>query len=151
MQVKVTLVDTQGRLTSMTLTLDPAITTIADALTSFQAWQTDYEAASGLGVVKAQLSTNLAITPSAADAGSNIDEGFVITALMDDGDNYSFRFPAPAKTAGVFDFVSNGQVNVADTQVSDLMANYQSGGDFRVGKHSQRIVDTVLSGYLEGR
>lgn len=148
MQIKVTVLDIQGRTRSMTLTLDDAVTTIAAAQTALDAWVTDFEAASGCAVIKAQLSANLTVPGNVADSGSNIDEGFAVTALMVDGDNFTFEFPAPAKTGGVFDFISNGAVNVADTQVSDLLANYATAGSFRVGKHSLREVDTVLSGYL---
>jgi hypothetical protein len=150
MQAKVTVLDAQGRTRSITLNMDATqVTTLALAQSSLDVWLAAFEAASGCSVIKALLSVPLTVPGNAADAGSNIDEGFAITCLMEDGDNHTFEFPAPAKTAGVFDFITNGQVNVSDSQIVDLLAFYNASEVFRVGKYGGgRVVDTVLSGYL---
>lgn len=151
MKIKVLYKDVLGRTRSKTINLKEG-TAIEDAQAAFTAWETDFHAASGAAVVSAVLSTKLTVAGATADAGSNVDEGMTVQLQMADGGIFSDHFPCPAKTAGAWDYITaTGAINVADTQVSDYYANFQSAGGFRFGELSQREVVAILSGYLDKR
>lgn len=149
MQIKVTYKDILGRTRSKTLNLEETVL-IEDAQAAYTAWETDFHAVSGAAVVSAILSSNLTVNVTAADAGSNVDEGFTTRLQMADGGVFSDKVPCPAKTAGAFDFISaTGTVLTTDTQVTDYYANFQAAGSFRFGELSQREVTAILSGVLD--
>lgn len=151
-QITVSLVDGQDRATSKTLTLDAAIDDPGDAQTALDSYLTDFAGVSDLGVVSAVLSIPLTVTPSAAENSSNFDEGVNMRILTTDGKKWSDRIPGPSKTAGVFDYVSGGEVDTGDAGIIALYANYLVAGAFRFGDVAQQVMAAsggINSGTLE--
>lgn len=151
-QITVALVDGQDTLTSKTLTLDAAITDPADAQTALDSYLADFGVASDLGVVSASLTIPLTVTPTTAENTSNFDEGVNMSILTTDGKKWSDRIPGPAKTAGVFDYVTGRKVDTADAAITGLYANYLAAGAFRFGDVAQQTMAAaggIVSGTLE--
>lgn len=146
---EVRLVDADGRTGKIGLVFASGVTTIALAQTAFAAWKPLFEAISGMGVRGANLTAPLTLTPSAAKTGANKDEGVWFTMTDTNGHQFSVRVPAPAETAGVWDYIVNGQVDTANADVIDFVEQYESGGSIRFGAYSSRISAGLDSGYLE--
>lgn len=146
---RVRLVDEQGRTASLGLVFPTAVTTIAAAQTAFNTWQPLFEAISGMGVRSAEISAKLTLTPSAAKAGSNRDEGAWLTMTDTEGDNFSVRIPAPSRTAGVYDYIVGGEVDLTNTDIQDYAAQFEAAGSIRFGAKSYRVSAGLESGYLE--
>ena len=151
-QITITLKDGQNRLTSKTVTLDAAITDIGDAQTALDSYLADFVGASDLGIVSASLTVPLTVTTTTAENTSNFDEGVNISILTTDGKKWSDRIPGPSKTAGVFDYVTAGVVDVTDAAIVALYANYLAAGAFRFGDVAQQVMAAsggIVSGTLE--
>jgi len=151
-QITIGLVDGQGTLTSKTVTLSAAITTIAAAQTALDAYLADFVTASDLGVVDATLSVKMTVTPTTAENTSNFDEGVNMQILTTDGKKWNDRIPGPSKTAGVFDYVTGRKVDVTDAGIVALYANYLAAGAFRFGDVAQQTMAAaggIVSGTLE--
>lgn len=147
--INVQLVDIHGRFTSKEFTVDDTVTTLAGVQAEFDDILATWEGVSDLGLDNATVSFPLTGAAIAAKAGSNIDEAAKVRLGMATGvGDENYRIPGPAKTAGVFDYISNGVVNVAHAAVVAWFDLF-STGNLRIGVNSQRAVDTIKSGYLE--
>lgn len=147
--IDVELVDGQGRTTTLQIVAQSEIDTVAEAQTAFDAWYTDFSAVSGGGVKKATVSFPLTLTPSSADADSNVDENAWLDVTVEDGGSPKMRLPMPKKTDGVYNFIVGGQVDSSDTDLIAWVDNYKAAGSFTLGKTSARNVSTLNGGYLE--
>lgn len=147
-------VDGQGRPTTKEWNLVNSITTIAAAQTAWDALLTDFLAASGLGFTKATMLVTLTGTPSAAQSPlTNFDEGASMTLLMEDGDFFNERIPAPILNTGLddYEYITEEKVDVTNGVVTAYYANFLTAGAFRFTKHGQRILAAggIVRGVLE--
>lgn len=152
MTVTLGLVDGQGRTTTKEVDLVNTVTTIAAAQTAVDALVADWPTLSGLGVATASLSVSLTVTPTTAQDTSNIDEGATMKLLMEDGGYFSYRIPGPLKDVdGVFEYITNGEVDVSNAGITGWFANFLSAGAGRFTKYGQRVLAAggIISGKLE--
>ena len=152
-QITIALVDGQTRETSHTVTLDAAIVTIAAAQTALDSYLADFVVASGLGVQSASMVVPLTVTPSSAQLSSNKDEGAKMTILTTDAKRWSFRIPGPIKdVAGLFTYITGGEVDIGHAAITGLFANFLAAGGFRFGDVAQQTMAAsggIVSGVLE--
>lgn len=147
--IKVQLSDSQNGFGSKEFHLDATVTTVADAQTAYTALLAAWPGVSDAGMDNATVSFPLTGSTPAL-TGSNLDEGARIRLGMATGvGDENYRIPAPAKTAGVLDYIVGGAVQVANAAVVAFFDLFEATGDFRIGINSLRAVDTVKSGYLE--
>jgi len=150
--ITLALIDGQGRPTSKDVDLVNTITTLAAAQAALDALVADWPALSGLGITGASITLALTVTPTAAQATANKDEGARVKLLMEDGGHFNWRIPSPLKDiAGEFVYITGGAVDVGDAGITGWFANYLSAGAARFTKYGQRILATggILSGELE--
>lgn len=148
--ITVQLSDSQGRTSSKEFHLATSVNTVAGVQAALDDLVALWEAASDAGMDNPTVSFPLTMTPIAAKAGSNVDEAARIRLGMDTGvGDENFRLPAPAKTTGVFNYITGGIVDVTDAALTALFALYDSTDVFRIGINSLRSVATLKSGYLE--
>lgn len=146
------LVDGQGRNTSKGIDLVNTIDEIVDAQGALDALVVDWPGLSGLGIESATVTLPLTVTPTVAQASSNIDEGATMSLLMVDGGRFSWRIPGPLKDVdGLFVYITGGAVNVGHAGITSWFANYLSAGAARFTKYGQRVlaVGGIKSGKLE--
>lgn len=74
----------------------------------------------------------------AVEAGANIDAGGTIHCRLNNGKKYAFKIPAidPAVVN------PDGTINVAAPAVTDFIANFLTGGTYRVSE-GNFVVDTL--------
>src|SRR5262245_38260778 len=148
-QITITLKDGQDRLTTKTVTLSAAITTLSAMQTALDSYLADFVGASDLGVVSASVTSQLTVTSTTAEATSNFDEGVNFSILTTDGKKWNDRIPGPSKTSGVFDYVTGRVADTSNAGVVALYANYLSAGAFRFGDVAQAIMSAgggIISG-----
>jgi len=102
-------------------------TTVAASITNMTALLTDLAAISGLGWSSYNLVSKNAAVNAVADAGVNKDEAMWLIFAMADGSQVAHRVPAPAKTAGIFDFIVGGIVDITDANVVAYADNFITG------------------------
>jgi hypothetical protein len=150
--ITVTLRDEQGRLSTKSIHLAASVTTVAAAQGALDDFLTAWPAVSDAGVSDANVTFPLTMTPIDAVTGSNLDEAARVRLLMATGvGNESYRIPCPAKTGGVFDYITGGAVDAADAGIVAFFALFATGDVLRIGVNSLRAVTSVVSGYLEKR
>lgn len=147
-------IDGQGRPTTKEWNLVNSVTTIAAAQTAWDSLLADFLLASGLGFVKATMLVTLTGTPTAAQSPlTNFDEGASMTLLMEDGDQFNERIPAPIFNATLddYEYIADEKVNVANAVITGYYANFLSAGAFRFTKHGQRVLASggIIRGVLE--
>lgn len=145
MEVKVLAFDGQGRQT--TKEFAGVATVLATQVTDMTALLTDFDAITGLGRTGYNMTAKQAAAIVGDGATSNKDEAFHLRYAMADGTVFNQRIPSPKKTAGVFDFISGGVVDIANAAIVAFAANFLAGGAFRLkpGVAATGLID----GYLE--
>jgi hypothetical protein len=146
------LTDVQGRVSRKEFHLDASITTVAAAQTAMDALVAAWPGVSDAGMSEAHVTFPLTLTPIAPVVDSNIDEGARISLAMTSGvGRENYRIPAPAKTAGVFDYITGGVVDTTNAALVAYFDLFEAGGNFRIGVNALRAVANLVSGYLERR
>lgn len=147
--INVQLVDIHGRTTSKEFHLAAAVNTVALAQAEMDDLLAAWPGVSDTGMDNFTVSFPLTGTPITAQAGSNVDEAARVRLGMATGvGDENYRIPAPAKTAGVFDYITAGAVNVANAALVAFFDLFETGS-FRIGVNALRAVDSIKSGYLE--
>lgn len=148
--ITVQLSDGQGGTGSKEFPLAASVTTVAGAQSALDDLVAAWPAASGAGVSNPTVSFALTMTPIAAEPDSNLDEAARIRLAMSTGvGNENYRIPAPAKTGGIFDYITGGAVDVGDAALTAFFALFATGDVFRIGVNSLRAVANMISGYKE--
>lgn len=138
--VSMTLVDDYSRTTNRRF--EGTATTLAQSETDEGNLATDLFAVSDMGRVKTSYSTDVAET-DAAGAGANLDAGGTLHVRLNDGTVYPLKIPAIKPSL----VLSSGQIDIDAAAITDYVANFLSGGAFRVGRG--RYVTAILSGELD--
>lgn len=83
------------------------------------------------------------VQSEAVEAGANIDAGGTIHCRLNNGKKYAFKIPAidPAVVN------PDGTINIAAAAVTDFIANFLTGGQYRVSEGNY-VVD-ILYGELD--
>lgn len=148
--ITVQLSDGQGGTGSKEFPLAASVTTVAGAQSALDDLVAVWSAASGAGMSNPTVSFALTMTPISPEPDSNLDEAARIRLAMATGvGNENYRIPAPAKTGGIFDYITGGAVDVADTALTNFFALFATGDVFRIGVNSLRAVANLISGYKE--
>ena len=128
---------------------DDEVATLADAQAAWDDILAAWPGVSDAGLDNAQVNFVLAGSTPAV-AGGNLDEGARVRLVMTTGrGNENYRIPAPAKTAGVFDYITGGAVAIANASVVAFFELFEATGVVRIGENAQRAVSSLKSGYLE--
>lgn len=117
-------------------------TTLAAAEASAAALLSDFNALSTAGVVRETYSSESLVFQS-AQPGANLDAGAHIQCRLNNGKLYSFAIPAIDMSVVNVD----GSVDIAAQAVTDFIANFESGGKYRVSEGN--YVVQILSGKLD--
>lgn len=119
-KVSIQLKDSMGRTTNRVYGLTEA-TTVGTAATDAAALAALVDAASELGINKVTLLWNCDVTPTAATAGSNVDEGGTVSGWLN---TYikkgSLKVPAPLAAARNAD----GTLDLAQAALAALLADF---------------------------
>jgi len=145
MEVKILAFDGQGRQTTKEVT--GVATVLATQVTDMTALLADLDDISGLGRTGYNMTAKQASALAGEGVTSNKDEAFHLRYALADGSIFNQRIPSPKKTAGVFDFISGGVVDIANAAVVAWAANFMSGGQFRLKPGV--AATSVIDGYLE--
>jgi hypothetical protein len=123
-KVPITLIDDGGRLTRMRVEM-PGLDA-ASILAAAATLVGHLDAASNLGVVKADVQFPLTGVASAAAAGSNTDVGGKARGISDgDGDTVVLRLPDPVATAINADYT----IDLTEINIDNFISHFETGGD----------------------
>jgi hypothetical protein len=148
--INATVTDSQGRKSSKSFHLAASVTTVAGAQSAWDDILAAWPGVSDGGLDSPMVSFPLTGAAIAPVAGSNIDEKSKFTLAMATGvGDENYPVPCPPRTAGEFDFIDGGQVDIADAGVVAWFALFATGDVLRIGVNSLRAVSSVRSGYLE--
>lgn len=147
-KVTISMIDGQGRKTSKEF--DNTGTVAATIATAVSAFLTDWVVISGLGTTEFTVAFETAAVNAVEGSTANKDEAARLQLVMTDGSNYNMRVPAPKKTAGVFNYITGGVVNVADADLLAMLAHFEAAGTMRLnGKTLAPLPGSFTAGYLE--
>ena len=150
--VNVELVDGQGRPTSLGLVLQSDVVTLAGAQAAFDVFDGLYAAAGGGGIVGANVTFPLTVTPTSADPDSKVGDTGWIKLLLADGRKPSYGFPMPKKTAGVFDWIVGGQVDKTNADLIAYFDQFLAAGALAYGRYTATVLAAsggIIGGYLD--
>lgn len=144
MKATISLTDSQGR--NPTTDRNTQSATLATAQTNLTSHIALLRAISDVGTTKHTIPSETAAV-NAAVAGSNVDEGVHLVFQMADGSVINHRVPAPSRTAGVFNYISGGVVDIADADIVAYAADFMAGGTMYLKPGV--LATSLLRGYLE--
>jgi hypothetical protein len=123
----VTLTDAFGRLTHIRREMQ-AHATLIEYQQEIQNFANTLSNVSGLGVVRADFVQTGLATPTAAQAGSNVDVGATFVGWNEDGSGTKISTKVPGFLVALVD--SDGSIDLEQSVVADYLANYADAGDF---------------------
>jgi len=138
--VTITFIDSHGRTTRKRF--DSIRSTINDVVNDISDLVQDFLGVTNLGIVGASIDYRVANIDEDPQANSNIDVGATLHCLLEDSAGYAFKIP------GIKDsLVSNGQVLINNTAITQLMSNFTSSGYWRVS--DGEAISVVKYGVLD--
>lgn len=140
-QVGLEMIDDYGRITTRRFSETDAL--VADALTAVGALITDFLAVSDMGTVKHDIALQTVAT-NAPTAGANRDVGGTLHCRLDNGKMYPLKIPSIKATM----LNPDGSIDIADGAITDYVANFLTGGKFRVSEGN--YITEILYGELDG-
>jgi len=147
-KVVISMIDGQGRKTSKEF--DNTGTVAATIATAVSAFLADWIVISGLGTKEFTVAFETAAVNAVEGPTANKDEAARLQLLMTDGSQYNMRVPAPKKTAGVFDYITGGVVDIANADLLAMLAHFEAAGTMRLNnKVLAALPGSFISGYLE--
>lgn len=138
--VTFTLVDDYARQTSKKC--EGTDTVLADAQTNATALMADWAAVSLCGVSRRTF--NIAeVQSEGVETGANVDAGGTLHCRLNNGKQYALKIPAidPALVN------PDGSIDITAQAITDLVANYESGGNYRVSEGN--YITAILYGELD--
>lgn len=143
LKVRFTLLDSYGRPRGWELTT--TATTIADALTNVTSFVALFDDVSDAGLKEIAISTRDSGDAYAAVAGSNKDVGATLNATVADG--YDFPLAIPMIKSSMI--VAGGAVNLSDAAMTAFLAQFLSGGAWRLNNRTPTAVTAFNYGTLD--
>jgi hypothetical protein len=144
MKATISITDSQGRATTTDRNTQSA--TLATAQSALTAHIALLRAISDVGTTKHVVPAETAAV-NAAEAGSNVDEAIHLIFQMADASVVNHRVPAPARTAGEYDAVVGGVVDITNAAIVAYAADFLSGGTMYLKPGV--LATALLRGYLE--
>lgn len=138
--ISFTLSDDYGRTT--TRRFGSTRTLLADAISDADAFCTLLAAIADIGIDKYMVESTT-VKSVAAQTGANVDVGATITSTLENGVKHAIHVPAIKSTL----IGAGGVIDVEDEDVVAFMAQFLTGGKFRVSEGN--YVTAVEYGWLD--
>jgi hypothetical protein len=144
MKLTVKLVDSFGRSGRKVYDIEPAVLTLADAITASNALLADLAAVTDAGIAGYAILYENNTEVQAAAAGSNLDEGLTMVTISGDGSKDIVKVPCPK--SGMF-VAGTDVLAIDDTDILAFLANFATAGSFQYSDGENFV--SLVSGKLD--